>query len=73
MASKIRDFIAVLSGFRKFTIILLLMVTGIIFRLTDFITGAEFVELLRYTTVAFMAGNGIEHVTKAITEWVKKK
>lgn len=70
---RIKTVIAVLNGFRKFTVMLLLVLVGVTFRILDYLTGQEMVELLRYTTVAFMAGNGIEHMTKAVLEWVKKK
>lgn len=62
-----------LNGFRKFTIMAALVVIGIIFRVSDHLTGQEFVELLRYTTIAFFSANGIEHMTKAVSEWVKGK
>jgi len=73
MPQWLKDVISFINGFRKFTVMVLLLVTGISFRVTDFITGSEFVELLRYTTVAYMGTNALEHMSKAVVEWVKKK
>lgn len=69
----IRDFIAVLSGFRKFSIMTLLLITAIVFRSIDLVSGQEFVDLLKNTTIAFFSFNGIEHMTGAIKEWIKNK
>ena len=71
--AKLRSFVAALSGFRKFAIMFLLIIVGIIFRIFNLLTGAEFVDLLSATAVAFMSANGIEHMTKAVTDWVKGK
>ena len=73
MNQRLREFIGLLNGFRKFTIILLVLITGIVFRSIDFVNGAEFVDLLKGSVVAYMAFNGVEHLTKTVTEWVKKK
>lgn len=83
MQQWLRDLISFLNGFRKFTIMFLLISLGASFRLASLYTekawgvsllsGAEMVELLRYTAVAFMATNGIEHMSKAVVEWVKNK
>lgn len=50
----------------------LLMAIGVGFRLSGHISGQELVELLRYTVVAFMGTNALEHMSKAVLEWVKK-
>lgn len=71
--SRLKDFISVLSGFRKFSVIMLVILVGILFRVLDYISGAEFVDLLKNTTIAFMSFNGIEHMTGAIKEWVQGK
>ncbi len=69
----VRDFIALLSGFRKFTIMFLLIVVGITFRVMDYINGAEFVDLLKFTAIAFFSANGLEHMTGAVKEWIKNR
>lgn len=73
LSERVRNIVSFLHGFRKFTVIAVLMVIGVTFRVTGHITGTEMVELLRYTVVAFMAGNTVEHIGKAVQEWVKGK
>ncbi len=68
-----KQIISFLNGFRKFSVMVLLIVIGITFRLTGYLSGSEMVELLRFTGVAFMSANGIEHMMKATQEWVKGK
>lgn len=71
MSERLKNAISFLNGFRKLTIIAVLILVGVIFRVTGHLTGMEMVELLRYTVVAFMAGNTVEHIGKAVQEWVK--
>lgn len=73
MAAWLQNVLSFLNGFRKFVIMFLLIVVGIIFRLTDHISGQEFVDLLQNTAVAYMAFNGVEHLTDAVKDWVKGK
>ena len=67
------DALAFLNGFRKFVVMMMLVVIGIIFRVTDYINGKEFVDLLSATAVAFMSFNGVEHMTKAVKAWIESK
>lgn len=73
MTERAKDFLSILNGFRKLTVILLLLIVGITFRLVDLLSGKEFVELLSGTTIAYMTFNGMEHLTGAIKDWLKKK
>lgn len=72
MPQWLKDVINFLNGFRKFSVMVLLMAIGVGFRLSGHISGQELVELLRYTVVAFMGTNALEHMSKAVLEWVKK-
>lgn len=67
------DTLQFLNGFRKFSVIVLLLITAVIFRITEQINGAEFVDLMKGTVVAYMAFNGIEHMSKSVIEFVKGK
>ena len=69
----IKNLLSFLNGFRKFTIMLLLMVVGISFRISEHISGAEMVDLLKFTVIAFFSANGLEHMTSAVKEWLKNK
>ena len=73
MTQGLRDLLAILNGFRKFSIMLLLIVVGIMFRTFDLINGSELVNLLQATAVAFFATNIGEHITSTITTWIKNK
>ncbi len=44
---------AALTGFRKFSVMLILISIGVSFRLTNLINGSEMVELLKVTGAAF--------------------
>ena len=68
MLDKIKEY---LIGVRKFSVMILIIVIAVIFRLTDLISGAEMVELLKVTGAAFMASNVGEHIVKAIKERMK--
>ena len=57
--SKVVDTI---KGLRKWSIMFLLVVIAIVFRITDLLSGAEFVTLLKGTAIAFFSSNAIEHV-----------
>lgn len=59
-----------IKGLRKWSIMFLLVVTGIIFRVTDLLTGVEFVTLLKGTAIAFFSSNAVEHIK---TVFKKKK
>jgi|TARA_R110000851_G_scaffold293070_6_gene447642 hypothetical protein len=68
MIDKIKEW---LVGFRKVTVMLLLIGIGVSFRLADLINGAEFVELLKVTGAAFFASNVGEHIVNVIKERMK--
>lgn len=68
-----KDFINFINGFRKWSIMASLITIAVIFRITGYLSGAEMVDLLRYTGVAFMSANSVEHIGKAVTEWLKNR
>ena len=70
--SFIADFLSFLNGFRKFVIMILLIIVGIIFRLSEHINGAEFVDLLKHTAIAYMSFNGLEHLTNVAKKSIEK-
>ena len=59
---------AALTGFRKFSVMLILIGIAVGFRLSEHINGSEMVELLKVTGAAFFAANLVEHVTNVIKE-----
>lgn len=73
MKSIIADFFNLLNGFRKWSIMAAVLLVGIIFRTCSFLNGAEFVDLISTTSVAFFGTNAAEHLIKTVGEWVKGK
>lgn len=67
MKQKIAELINVIFGMRKFILMVVLYVVGIVFRVKDLLSGAEMVDLFKSTTIAFMGANGVEHVITGIT------
>jgi hypothetical protein len=60
--------LSLIKGLRKWSIMFLILVVGVIFRLTDYISGLEFVALVKGTAIAFMSSNAVEHVKKIFTK-----
>jgi len=70
MKQKIAELINIIFGFRKFLLMLMLYIVGIIFRVKDFINGAEMVDLFKTTTIAFMGANGVEHLMTTVKDYM---
>jgi hypothetical protein len=73
MRQKIAEIINVIFGFRKFLLMLLVFVIGVVFRLANLINGSEMVDLLKSTTLAFMGANGVEHIVTAAKDYMSSK
>lgn len=73
LSERAKNILNFLNGFRKFTIMAALIIIGVTFRLTGHLTGMEMVELLRYTAVAFMTANTVEHIAGAVKDWIQGK
>lgn len=73
MQQKLADLINLIFGFRKFFIILALYVMAIVFRIKEFITGAEMVDLLKEATVVFLGANTAEHLINVAKDYVANK
>jgi hypothetical protein len=62
MKQKLAELINVIFGMRKFILMVILYVVGIVFRIQNLLSGAEMVDLFKATTIAFMGANGVEHL-----------
>jgi len=62
-----------LTGFRKFIIMMLFLVTMIVFRAVNYIDGAQFSEHLQLAVVAFFGTNIGEHILKTAETWITEK
>lgn len=60
--SLLRKIVNVIRGLRKWSIMFMLVIVGIAFRMSDLLTGVEFVSLLKGTAIAFFSSNAVEHV-----------
>lgn len=60
--SFLNNLINTIRGLRKWSIMFILIVVSIVFRMNGLLTGLEFVALLKTSVVAFFASNSIEHV-----------
>jgi hypothetical protein len=50
-----------------------LFAVGIIFRCHGYLSGSEFVDLLKSTTISFFAANGMEHVLTTVQSYMNNK
>lgn len=62
-----------ISGLRKWTVMVLILVVGIVFRITELLTGAEFVVLIKGVAIAFMSSNAVEHAKQIFAKTSDKK
>ena len=69
--SLFKKILSTIQGLRKWSIMFLLVVIGVTFRITDLLTGVEFVALLKGTAIAFFSSNAVEHIKSAVV--AKKK
>lgn len=69
MKEKVAEIINIIFGFRKFLLMLVIYIVGILFRLKGLISGGEMVDLFKATTIAFMGANGVEHIVTAVKEY----
>lgn len=73
MRQKLQELIDVIFGMRKFIAWVALFLVGIIFRLTGYVDGAQFVDLIKSTFLAFAAANGVEHLMGVAKDYVNVK
>ena len=70
MKQKLAEWLNVIYGFRKFILMLIVFLVGIVFRVKGLINGAELVDLLKTTAIAFMGANGVEHIVGAVKDYM---
>lgn len=66
MKKRIAEIFNLIFGFRKFLLMLFIIVVSIVFRLKDLINGTEMVDLIKTTAIAFMSVNGVEHIMTVV-------
>lgn len=65
--------LSALVGVRKFTVMLILILIGIIFLVHGLLSGDNFVELISTTAIAFFGANVAEHATNLGSNYVQAK
>lgn len=62
-----------LSGIRKLLVMLLILIVGVSFRLTEYLNGTELVELIKTCAVGFFGANLTEHIVSGVKSVIKSK
>lgn len=62
-----------LEGSRKFLIMFLVLFSGVAFRIKGYVSGSEFVDLIKGCFIAFVSSNIGEHVINTVKDYVKNK
>lgn len=70
--SRIRNIIEFLNGFRKLTIIVLVLIIATAMLVLHFIDSETYGKILVAAVPAYMAGNVGEWAVKGIGDWVKE-
>lgn len=73
MKRKLAEIVNIIFGFRKFLFMMLLFLVAVIFRVKGLVSGGEFVDLLKATTLGFFSVNGIEHLVGAVNNYTASK
>lgn len=73
MKEKLIEFWNLIFGFRKFIAWTALFLVGIVFRILDYINGAQFVDLVKATFAGFVLANGWEHAMTTTKEFLAGK
>lgn len=73
MKQKIAEWLNVIFGMRKFIAWAGLFIVGIIFRLKNYMDGAQFVDLMKSTFAGFVAGNTVEHLVSFGKDYITSK
>lgn len=64
---------SVIKGLRKWSIMFIIIIIGITFRINEMLNGTEFVSLIKGVSIAFMSSNAIEHTKEAIIKKIESK
>ena len=73
MQEKLAELIDLFYGFRKTVAFFVLFLAAMIFRILNFVNGAEFVDLMKNVTLAFFAAAGVEHFTVMVRDHLSTK
>ena len=57
-----------IRGLRKWSVMMIILVVGIVFLSMGTLTGVEFVALIKGVAIAFMSSNAVEHIKEVFTK-----
>lgn len=73
MTEAISNLVECVFGFRKLFLMLALFAVAVIFRIENQISGGEFVDLMKATTLGFFTANGWEHLQLTARSYIENK
>lgn len=69
----LNKFMNLIKGSRKWSVMMIIIIVGVIFLVNGMLSGLEFVALIKGVAIAFMSSNAVEHVKEAFTKNKKKE
>ena len=66
LMEKFDNFMSYFLGYRKFTIMLLVLTASVILLIKHFLDGSQWTSLMTVVVPAYMGSNAIEHATNAV-------
>lgn len=73
MKQKLAEWINIIFGFRKFLVMLIVFIIGVIFRLKGLISGSEMVDMFKAISISFFGANTVEHIVATVQGYVASK
>jgi len=73
LIATLENIIKLLQGYRKFSVMVSILIIAVSFRIYDLIDGKEMVELLKVSATGFFAANLVSKVTSAIGNKLTKE
>jgi hypothetical protein len=70
MGQKLTEFMEIFIGTRKFIAWTLVLIVAIVFRVKDYVDGAQFVDLLKGTFLGFVTGNVLERINETAKTYI---
>ena len=68
----INKIVKIITGLRKWSIMMVIIIIGVLFLASGFLTGVEFVALIKGVGVAFMASNAVERTVESVVKSKKE-
>ena len=73
MTQKLINFLNIFQVFNKSILIFLLLVIGVWFRLANYLSGDNFVDLLKATVISYFGTHALQHFTSMVKDHLASK